>query len=872
MPTSTLRRSTLCPRCASAALPRPPRLLPHVQKAYRSLPQSPVKAKRLNLASCGHKHPPEREDDRAHRGPTDVRSWKPTLGRGDERGSIITFNPLTSSGWHKSAVSKAMAKVHREIGRPEFLESLELTPEAFDKEWDKFQKYMEAWLTRDTPEVRSLLHELRWGTRVLERRLYYLFYAQVFGGQFTRAELENQKEVADLRFPSEWYPATRAIKRKIHLHVGPTNSGKTYHALKRLEQAKTGIYLGPLRLLAHEVYTRMTAKGRPCMLVTGEEQRPPENGEEAEMWSCTVEMAPLNRPLDVAVIDEIQMISHVERGWAWTQAFLGLQASEIHLCGEARTVPLIKWLCGLVGEEVEVHEYERLTPLRCADHSLKGSLAKNLQKGDCVVSFSVLGIHALRKTIEKTTGRKCAIVYGSLPPETRAQQARLFNDPNNDYDFLVSSDAIGMGLNLSIKRVIFESTMKNNGNRLVPLTVSEIKQIAGRAGRYKTAHDAVADGEQSCAASSAAADSSGELVAVESNQNSRRFRPASGTVGYATTLEAYDFRYLHRCMNKEPEPIETAGIFPPTIVIERFSSYFPPGTPFSYILLRLHEICKLHPRFHLCSLKDQIKIADAIHPVQNLTVPDRVVLCAAPASLKDKLEENLVLAMARCIADGESGDLLDLPLPLEVLDQPPAPGRQYLYELERLHKMIVLYLWLSYRFPHIFQTRALANHTKQLVEDAIEKALSEFSFTDWKFKKLQRKRQKAMEEMERLAREGRGGTDEELPPFPVDADLEGELPQTMVDLLKDRAAFESGPATDDVDEYPTPEIEEDGSEDETTARVEVANSNDEPSKASEAHGDPADVDGEPHEGPKPDPTKTFKGASRPQDVSRELHI
>lgn len=369
--------------------------------------------------------------------------------KGDEgKRPVLSFNPLRGPEWHMPAVSEAMAKVKRRIGNVEFLETLDLTPEAFDKEWAKFQKYIEAWVKRDTREVQSLLQELRWGTRDLERRLQYLFYAQVFGGQFTRAEKENQKDVADLRYPAEWYPATRAIKRKIHLHVGPTNSGKTYHALKRLEQAKTGIYLGPLRLLAHEVYTRLTAKGRPCMLVTGEEQRPPEGGETPEMFSCTVEMAPLNQILEVAVIDEIQMINHLERGWAWTQAFLGIQASEIHLCGEARTVPLIKWLCGFVGEEVEVHEYERLTPLRCADKSLQGNLARNLQKGDCVVSFSILGIHALRKTIEKATGRKCAIVYGSLPPETRAQQARLFNDPDNEYDFLVSSDAIGMGLNL----------------------------------------------------------------------------------------------------------------------------------------------------------------------------------------------------------------------------------------------------------------------------------------------------------------------------------------------------------------------------------------------------------------------------------------
>ena len=237
------------------------------------------------------------------------------------------------------------------------------------------------------------------------------------------------------------------MHRTIHLHVGPTNSGKTYHALKRLEQAESGVYAGPLRLLAHEVFTRLNAKGKRCTLITGEEKRSPDDSLTSDMQSCTVEMMPLNKTVDVAVIDEIQMIGNAERGWAWTQALLGVKAHEVHLCGEVRTVPLIRELCASIGEKLEVHHYERLSPLQMADRSLDGDL-KRLRKGDCIVSFSVMGIHALRKQIEQMTGRKVATVYGSLPPETRAQQARLFNDPDNDFDYLVASDAIGMGLNL----------------------------------------------------------------------------------------------------------------------------------------------------------------------------------------------------------------------------------------------------------------------------------------------------------------------------------------------------------------------------------------------------------------------------------------
>jgi ATP-dependent RNA helicase SUPV3L1/SUV3 len=422
------RRNSLCLFCAFAARPRAQaaRLGPRIQTANRSGGSGGPKRFRT----------PQVVDDRR---PPKTRSYKPLSGQ---------------SRWQKhevdiaSTVRDRMGKLEEALTEPEFLKSLTLDRTAFDKQWAAFQELVQAWVERQPPELEKLVEEASRRKTTLDTRLRYLFYAHLYGGRFTTTELGNQKEVADLRYPAEWYPATRQIPRSVHMHVGPTNSGKTYHALKRLEEADTGIYLGPLRLLAHEVYTRLNAQGKACALVTGEEQRMPE-GETPGMFSCTVEMAPLNTTFDVAVVDEIQMISHPERGWAWTQAFLGLQAREIHLCGEARTVPLMRELCALVGDEVHVHEYERLTPLKVEPTSLRGNL-KKLEKGDCVVAFSVIGIHALRREIEKQTGKHCAMVYGSLPPETRAQQARLFNDPDNDYDYLVASDAIGMGLNLYV--------------------------------------------------------------------------------------------------------------------------------------------------------------------------------------------------------------------------------------------------------------------------------------------------------------------------------------------------------------------------------------------------------------------------------------
>lgn len=357
----------------------------------------------------------------------------------------------------KVLIKERLSGLYLELVDSPILEALGLNKHSFEKQFKDFQSAVRRSFSeyisihegsKEGPMFGSLRQAfLDKGERGLVAQLKYGFYGHVTSSRFTKSDLSNQAKLADLRYPVEWYPGTRTVQRTLHLHVGPTNSGKTYHALKRLEQADTGIYAGPLRLLAHEVYTRLNASGKPCNLFTGDDRKLAE-GVTAKMASCTVEMVPLNQDLEVAVIDEIQMIGNLERGWAWTQALLGLKAKELHLCGEERAVPLIRELAAMMGDKLVIHQYQRLSPLRAMTKSLNGDL-KKLQKGDCLVAFSRLGIHALKREVEKATGRRVAVVYGSLPPETRAQQAKLFNDPDNDYDILVASDAIGMGLNLS---------------------------------------------------------------------------------------------------------------------------------------------------------------------------------------------------------------------------------------------------------------------------------------------------------------------------------------------------------------------------------------------------------------------------------------
>ena len=266
-------------------------------------------------------------------------------------------------------------------------------------------------------------------------------------------------------FPTDEFERARNMHRKIIMHVGPTNSGKTHHALRALAAAKSGVYAGPLRLLAHEVWERLNTgqivplgleddfKGpqekyvRPCNLVTGEEQKIIEPC--APLLSCTVEMLLYARVYDIAVIDEIQMIGDLERGGSWFTAVAGLAARELHLCGEETAIPVVEKILETTGDELIIRRYERLTPLVVEDRSLEGDL-KKVRKGDCIVTFSRSSIFGIKRLVEEMTGLRCAVVYGRLPPEVRSEQAALFNDPNSGYDVIVGSDAIGMGLNLYV--------------------------------------------------------------------------------------------------------------------------------------------------------------------------------------------------------------------------------------------------------------------------------------------------------------------------------------------------------------------------------------------------------------------------------------
>ena len=272
------------------------------------------------------------------------------------------------------------------------------------------------------------------------------------------------------------YPLARQIRRHFYLHLGPTNSGKTYEGVQRLHGARQGLYLGPLRLLAAEQFEALNLADVPCSLVTGEEQiRIPFS----RVQSSTVEMADLKTRYDVAVIDECQMIADRDRGGAWTAAILGLCADEIHACASPDAEALLTRIIRDCGDELTVVRHERMTPLEVEKEGFQ--FPASVRTGDALIVFSKARVHAVAAEL-KSRGYKVSLIYGALPPDVRRNQADRFH--RGETEVVVSTDAIAMGMNLPIQRVVFLESEKFDGDIVRMLTDSEIKQIAGRAGRF----------------------------------------------------------------------------------------------------------------------------------------------------------------------------------------------------------------------------------------------------------------------------------------------------------------------------------------------------------------------------------------------------
>ncbi len=258
--------------------------------------------------------------------------------------------------------------------------------------------------------------------------------------------------------------------------LGPTNTGKTHYAIERMLGHRTGVIGLPLRLLAREVYDRIVGLRGPSVvaLVTGEERIVPER---TQYWVCTVEAMPDGMGADFVAVDEVQLCADPERGHVFTDRLLRARGLHETLFLGSDTMR------GAIAALVPKAQFLRRE--RFSELTYTGSKKiSRMRPRSAIVGFSVENVYAIAELIRRQKGG-AAVVMGALSPRTRNAQVEMYQ--NGDVDFLVATDAIGMGLNLDIDHVAFSGLTKFDGRRMRPLQANELAQIAGRAGRYMNA-------------------------------------------------------------------------------------------------------------------------------------------------------------------------------------------------------------------------------------------------------------------------------------------------------------------------------------------------------------------------------------------------
>ncbi|ARK30580.1 helicase-related protein [Halalkalibacter krulwichiae] len=334
-----------------------------------------------------------------------------------------------------------------------------------------------------------------------------------------RKKQEEEERILDDIFGREYRPSAGRSIRYV-LHIGETNTGKTHHALQRMKKAQSGLYLAPLRLLALEVFDKLNGEGVLCTLRTGEEEKVVSG---ATHHSCTVEMFHEKEAYEVIVIDEAQMIADKDRGFSWYKAITKANAKEVHIIGSRNVEKMTLQLLG--DSDIEIYDYKRDIPLKV---ERKEFTMNQTKKGDALVCFSRRRVLETASQLQKN-GHSVSMIYGSMPPETRKKQMQRFIE--GETTVIVSTDAIGMGLNLPIRRIAFLENEKFDGSRRRRLTSQEVKQIAGRAGR-KGIYDV-------------------------------------GKVAFAS-----DIKLMKHLLQQEDDSIQTFAIAPTASVFERFQKYY----------------------------------------------------------------------------------------------------------------------------------------------------------------------------------------------------------------------------------------------------------------------------------------------------------
>jgi len=464
------------------------------------------------------------------------------------------------------------------------------------------------------------------------------------------------------------FPMAREMRRKLTLHIGPTNSGKTYQAMQKLKNADTGYYLAPLRLLALEGYETLKEQGIESSLITGEEQI---LNEDATHISSTIEMLNFEVDVDVCVIDEVQMIDDRDRGWAWANAIIGTPAKEIIMTGSSNSKEAIVALAEYLGEELEIVEFERKNPLTLLDTPTD---IKDVTEGTAIIAFSRKDVLKLKQNFSRFFS--VSVVYGNLSPEVRREEARRFRA--KETQILIATDAIAMGMNLPIKTILFSKAEKFDGISQRNLHPSEVHQISGRAGRYGLNEEGFV----------------GALASDVLKIVKKKFYKEAHTISIPFKVMA------------NLEHIKLVGS-----ILEEKSLY--------EILKFFVKNMKFNGPFNASNLDDMLEASQIVDGF-DLDIATKYHLACAPLTLKSPYiiaaYETYIMALERKEA---------------VHYHPPALVGSYaqtsdeLLRAEDMVKEISLYLWLSYRFDEYFVDEQKARQYRGVLNKFIEETLQQ---------------------------------------------------------------------------------------------------------------------------------------------------
>ena len=447
---------------------------------------------------------------------------------------------------------------------------------------------------------------------------------------------------------ADFYPLARSLNRKLTLVIGPTNSGKTHEALERFRNTSSGAYLAPLRLLALEVRDSLAERGLPVSLVTGELL---EIVPDARHCSSTIEMLDFSRQVDMAIIDEVQMLADTQRGSAWLQAVVGAPAKDLWMLGSPEAERTVISLANYLNEPIDIIHTERLAPLEVSDRAFP---LDQIPKQGALIAFSRQDVLSLAGELREKYGRSPAVIYGALSPEVRREQSRRFRD--GLADCVVATDAIGMGLNLPITTIVFSTSRKYNGVCESDIPSWLVWQIAGRAGRYGQ-HES----------------------------------------GIVSAVDRHTLSFIKQTLSQRPDSLVSKLMYGPSWPIVQIISGYLDTTKLAPILEFFTDKMTLpdSDRF-IPGVDDDVKtIARALDTLQ-LTLNEKHSFLGAPVPMNKGIPDECLRTFAGAIESKH-------PMAFDSLQHyHSASAAHSQLAAEHAVKVLTLYCWLYYRYPEYF--------------------------------------------------------------------------------------------------------------------------------------------------------------------------